>query len=245
MSRSRAGSGILGIVAVTAAVIGSARVAHAQAPGAAGPPTSGPPQGGYPPPPPPSGYPPPPPPSGYPPPPPPSGYPPPPPPSGYPPPPPPSGYPPPPPAQPPEPDGIHRSGFIIGFSLGWGSISCSSCPDGDSLSGAAVDIHLGGMLAPNVALMFDGSGIGHTIDGSGTLTHVVDTLAVQVWASGSGSRPASASGGCRCRTTEARRCTRRRVRRGWSPSASSCSRVARRRSMSSYAGPPRRSPMAP
>ena len=156
MSRSRAGSGILGIVAVTAAVIGSARVAHAQAPGAAGPPTSGPPQGGYPPPPPPS---------------------------GYPPPPPPSGYPPPPPAQPPEPDGIHRSGFIIGFSLGWGSISCSSCPDGDSLSGAAVDIHLGGMLAPNVALMFDGSGIGHTIDGSGTLTHVVDTLAVQVWAS--------------------------------------------------------------
>jgi hypothetical protein len=46
----------------------------------------------------------------------------------------------------------------------------------------ALDIHLGGMLTPHVALMFDGSGIGHSLDGGGTLTHVVDTLAVQVWA---------------------------------------------------------------
>jgi hypothetical protein len=47
----------------------------------------------------------------------------------------------------------------------------------------ALDIHLGGMLTPHVALMFDGSGIAHTFDGGGTLTHVVDTLAVQLWAS--------------------------------------------------------------
>lgn len=39
------------------------------------------------------------------------------------------------------------------------------------------------MLTPHVALMFDGSGISHSFDGGGTLTHVVDTLAIQLWAS--------------------------------------------------------------
>jgi len=47
----------------------------------------------------------------------------------------------------------------------------------------ALDIHLGGMLTPHVALMFDGSGIAHSLAGGGTLTHVVDTLAAQFWAS--------------------------------------------------------------
>jgi hypothetical protein len=47
----------------------------------------------------------------------------------------------------------------------------------------ALDIHLGGMLTPHVALMFDGSAISHSFDDGSTLTHVVDTLAVQLWAS--------------------------------------------------------------
>jgi hypothetical protein len=107
------------------------------------------------------------------------------------PPPPPGGYPPPPPAYvppppyapPPEPAGFHRSGFIIGVSLGAGSMGCSDCEDSDSLDGVALEIHLGGMVSPNVALMFDGSGVAHSFEGGGTLTHVVDTFAAQVWAS--------------------------------------------------------------
>lgn len=72
----------------------------------------------------------------------------------------------------------HRSGFLIGFSLGAGTLTCDDC---DGLNGVAVDLHLGGMLTPNVALMFDGMGVGHSFDGGGSLIHVVDTVAAQVW----------------------------------------------------------------
>ena len=106
-------------------------------------------------------------------------------------PPPPGGYPPPPPGYalppatpytpPPQPPGVHRSGLVIGFSLGVGTIGCSDCSNSDSLGGVALDLHIGGMLTPNVALMFDGSGVAHSFDDGGTLTHVVDTMAVQVW----------------------------------------------------------------
>jgi hypothetical protein len=96
---------------------------------------------------------------------------------GPPPPPPPGYY-----AQPvaaPAPS-TERRGFLIGFSLGGGSITCDDCRD--SLSGVALDIHLGGMIAPNLALMFDGMGVAHTLEeGNGTLIHVVDTIAAQYW----------------------------------------------------------------
>ena len=87
-------------------------------------------------------------------------------------------------APPQEPPGIHRSGFIIGFSLGVGSIACSGsgCAGADSVNGLALEIHLGGMVAPNVALMFDGGGVSHTNSDGSTLTHVVDAFAVQIWA---------------------------------------------------------------
>jgi hypothetical protein len=162
MLNARVVSRIVGIGVAVVAVAASTRVAHAQ---------SGPP--GADPPPPPQGYPPPPP----------QGYPPPPP-QGYPPPPPayaPQPYAPQPYAPQPEPPGIHRSGLVIGFSLGAGTIGCSDCTNSDSLNGVAVDLHIGGMLSPNVALMFDGSAVVHSLEGGGTLTHVVDTLAVQVW----------------------------------------------------------------
>ena len=99
--------------------------------------------------------------------------------SAYPPPPPPPGYAPPPPGYgyaAPAPQVRH--GFLIGFSLGGGTLSCDGC---DDLSGVALDIHLGGMLAPNLALMFDGTGVAHSFEGGGTLIHVVDTVAAQYW----------------------------------------------------------------
>lgn len=171
MSGSRAVFNIAGAVPVLVgiAVAASAGVAHAQSAPPGGTP---PPSADGDPPPPPAGQPPPPP----------GGYPPPPP-GPYQPPAP--GYPlaPPPYAPPPaEPPGIHRSGFIFGFSLGAGSIGCSDCGSSDTLSGVSLELHLGGMLTPRVALMFDGSGVVHTFEGGGSLTHVVDTVAVQVWA---------------------------------------------------------------
>ena len=73
-----------------------------------------------------------------------------------------------------------RRGFLIGFSLGGGSITCDECTD--SLDGLALDIHLGGMITPQLALMFDGMGVAHSFDeGGGTLVHVVDTFAAQYW----------------------------------------------------------------
>jgi hypothetical protein len=91
---------------------------------------------------------------------------------------------PPPPYAPPLPDppGIHRRGFIFGFSLGAGTMGCSDCGGSDTLGGLSLELHLGGMLTPRVALMFDGSGVVHTFEGGGSLTHVVDTVALQVWA---------------------------------------------------------------
>jgi len=78
-----------------------------------------------------------------------------------------------------QPVGIQRSGFVFGFSLGAGSFNCDSCSDADALSGVGLDIHLGGMITPTVALMFDGWGVGHPLDGGGNIIHVMDTVAVQ------------------------------------------------------------------
>lgn len=105
----------------------------------------------------------------------------------YPPPPPPGGGPPPsyygPPPAPPPP-GVQRDGLVIGFSLGWGAMSTSDCPDCDSLAGLGLSLHIGAMLNERLALMFDGSGVAHPIENTeATLIHVVDTVAAQYWIS--------------------------------------------------------------
>jgi hypothetical protein len=37
------------------------------------------------------------------------------------------------------------------------------------------------MLTPTFALMFDGSGVAHSLDGGGSVVHVIDTVAAQFW----------------------------------------------------------------
>jgi hypothetical protein len=96
------------------------------------------------------------------------------------PPPPPSAYSPP-PANPPQPSGILRSGFIGGFSVGGGAMG--GCSDCDAIGGLAVALHVGGMLSPRLALMFDGGGIFRPVDG-GSVFHSIDTLAAQYWPTG-------------------------------------------------------------
>jgi len=103
-------------------------------------------------------------------------------PGGAPPPPPPPGYGPPPPYGPPPapPPGIQRQGFIVGFSIGGGAmmVNCDGC---DSQSGVAFDLHLGGMINPTLAIVWDGSGVAHT-ESNFTLVNAINTVALQYWA---------------------------------------------------------------
>ncbi len=83
------------------------------------------------------------------------------------------------------PRGVYRAGVAFGFSLGIGGISASSCGDVCGFSGLA-EVHIGGMIAPNVAVLGDfweglhyfsgvpGLGNGETWNG-------IYTLALQYW----------------------------------------------------------------
>jgi hypothetical protein len=99
--------------------------------------------------------------------------------------PPPAYYPPPPPPPPP-PRGLYRSGLVYGFSLGVGSFSFSGCGDVCGVAGMG-EFHIGGMLAPRLALMGDFWGGIHAFDdtefglGSGTTFNGIYTLAGQYW----------------------------------------------------------------
>ena len=98
----------------------------------------------------------------------------------YPPPPPPGQYgyyaPPPPP-----PPGPIRDGLVLGFGLGGGAISCEDCDD--SLGAAGGEFHIGGMLTPQLALLFDASVLIHELENTNgaTLSQVVNVGALQFW----------------------------------------------------------------
>jgi hypothetical protein len=78
------------------------------------------------------------------------------------------GYPPPyypPPPPPPPPRGVYRSGVIYGFAAGLGAIGRSdyggnACADRCGAAGL-LEFHLGGMIAPRTALMFEVWGADH------------------------------------------------------------------------------------
>jgi hypothetical protein len=66
------------------------------------------------------------------------------------------GYPPPyyPPPPPPPPHGVYRSGLVFGFSGGVGAIHGDNCGDACGVAGL-VEGHLGGMISPRAALLFE------------------------------------------------------------------------------------------
>lgn len=76
---------------------------------------------------------------------------------------------------------VDRRGFIIGFSLGAGSFTLADCSSCEALNGVGFDLHLGGMLTPRLALMWDGSGVVHPMDGGGSVTHALSAVALQYW----------------------------------------------------------------
>jgi hypothetical protein len=81
-------------------------------------------------------------------------------------------------APPPPPRGVYRSGLVIGFGIGGGSIladQCSNCGAGGAFEG-----HIGGMVNPRLAVVGELWGLGRPTD-SGTLTHVIYGAALQYW----------------------------------------------------------------
>jgi len=67
------------------------------------------------------------------------------------------GYPPPyypPPPPPPPPHGVYRAGLVYGFSVGLGAIHSGNCGDACGAAGLG-EAHLGGMISPRAALMFE------------------------------------------------------------------------------------------
>lgn len=88
--------------------------------------------------------------------------------------------PPPPPALVVPDEGVERDGFVIGFALGGGNM-VSDCDNCDAYEGAAFELHVGTMVAPSLALLFDLSSVTHPLEGGGSLSQVAGTGALQVW----------------------------------------------------------------
>jgi hypothetical protein len=88
-------------------------------------------------------------------------------------------YPPGPAAQyvpPPTPESMQRRGLCIGFGIGGGNIR----GERDNFGGFAVDFDVGLMLGPQLALMFDYSGVAHRLNRfDDTFKHDIYTGALQ------------------------------------------------------------------
>jgi hypothetical protein len=79
--------------------------------------------------------------------------------------------------------GYSRGGLVVGFGLGFGALSADSCGD---LCGSALSLegHIGGMVDPRMALMFDAWTTIHPIPNSdGDTTNTLYTGALQLWLS--------------------------------------------------------------
>jgi hypothetical protein len=97
------------------------------------------------------------------------------------------GYPPPyypPPPPPPPPHGVYRAGLVFGFSVGLGAIHSDNCGDACGAAGL-LEGHLGGMISPRAALMFEIWGADHPwTDGAGNSVETINTFftgAAQYW----------------------------------------------------------------
>jgi hypothetical protein len=76
---------------------------------------------------------------------------------------------------PPPPPGIQRYGLVVGGSIGPGAFNFSDCNGCEALGALALQAEIGGMVAPNVALLFDWTGHIHPFgDGSVLSSNIFD-----------------------------------------------------------------------
>jgi hypothetical protein len=84
---------------------------------------------------------------------------------------------------PPPPPGVQRRGFTIGASIGGGSFSISYDRENvdDRLEGVSGEIHLGGMITPRLAILFDGWAVGGDINDYQSLFHNIGTVSLRAF----------------------------------------------------------------
>lgn len=94
----------------------------------------------------------------------------------------PPGYPPPAYYPPPPVGRPYRDGLIFGLSLGFGGLNAEGCAPGYCGAAFALQFHLGGMLRPNMALMFDSWVNAHAVANSDESTsNWLNVAALQFW----------------------------------------------------------------
>ena len=84
---------------------------------------------------------------------------------------PPPGYGPPPAA----PRGIYRGGLVFGVGIGAGAITANDCTNCGGGAGA-LELHIGGMINPRLAILAEVWGLARPLDGGATLTFTGVTL---------------------------------------------------------------------
>jgi hypothetical protein len=89
--------------------------------------------------------------------------------------PPPPYYPPPPP-----PRGMYRGGLVVGFGVGVGAITADNCVNCGGGAGG-LEFHIGAMVNPRLAVLFEGWGLARPVENGGTLTNSMAAGAVQFW----------------------------------------------------------------
>lgn len=82
---------------------------------------------------------------------------------------------------PPPPPGVVRSGFIAGVGIGGGGFGFTDCEDCDSLGVFALHGHLGGMIAPTVAILFDAGFVAGKPNDDLTISQGVALAAIRFW----------------------------------------------------------------
>jgi hypothetical protein len=82
---------------------------------------------------------------------------------------------------PPPPRGVVRSGFIAGVAIGGGAFGIVDCDDCEGTGALSLRGHLGGMLAPNLALMFDLESASGPFGDDAVITQTTAMGVLRVW----------------------------------------------------------------
>jgi uncharacterized membrane protein YtjA (UPF0391 family) len=74
-----------------------------------------------------------------------------------------------------------RLGVTFGGGVGLGHIACDGADCGGVNEAGGIDVHVGGMLTPELALLLDAWGMSHRDSNDATFTHAIVTGALRAW----------------------------------------------------------------